>query len=157
MQEGEDDEDVATNDTSTPTPVSTSTTPLGPITRARVHRLTHQVSSLLSSGSSYLDNGDMYTLIYSGTMDWIKREEASRRLDSDCRTNTTYEGRHDFIRTPFWTFNYFLESLSNLLSKETGITSISVRSQPQSSIYYRVFFSHGAASPYFGPTGRVSS
>jgi hypothetical protein len=51
MQEGEDDEDIATNDTSTPTPVSTSTTPLSPITRARARRLTHKVSSLLSSGS----------------------------------------------------------------------------------------------------------
>jgi hypothetical protein len=63
MQEGEDDEDIATNDTSTSTPVSTSTTPLGPITCARARRLTHQVSSLLSSGSSYLDNGDTCTLI----------------------------------------------------------------------------------------------
>jgi hypothetical protein len=63
MQEGEDDEDIATNDTSTPTPVSTSTTPLGPITRARARRLTHQVSSLLSSGSSYLENGDTCTLV----------------------------------------------------------------------------------------------
>jgi hypothetical protein len=41
MQEGEDDEDIATNDTSTSTPVSTSTTPLGPITLARARRLTH--------------------------------------------------------------------------------------------------------------------
>jgi hypothetical protein len=63
MREGEDDEDIATNDTSTPTPVSTSTTPLGPITRARARRLTHQVSSLLSSGSSYLENGDTCTLV----------------------------------------------------------------------------------------------
>jgi hypothetical protein len=63
MQEGEDDEGIATNDTSIPTPVSTLTTPLGPITRAHVHRLTHQVSSLLSSGSSYLDNGDTCTLV----------------------------------------------------------------------------------------------
>jgi hypothetical protein len=63
MQEGEDYEDIATNDTSTPTPVSTSTTPLGPITRARAHRLTHLVSSLLSSDSSYLDNGDTCTLV----------------------------------------------------------------------------------------------
>jgi hypothetical protein len=62
MQEGEDNEDIATNDTSTPTPVSTSTTPLRPITRARARRRTHQISSLLSSGSSYLDNGDMCTL-----------------------------------------------------------------------------------------------
>jgi hypothetical protein len=57
------DEDIATNDTSTPTPVSTSTTPLGPITRARGRRLTHQVSSLLSLGSSYLENGDTCTLV----------------------------------------------------------------------------------------------
>jgi hypothetical protein len=54
------DEDIATNDTSTPTPVSTSATPLGPITRAHARR--HQVSSLLSSGSSYLENGDTCTL-----------------------------------------------------------------------------------------------
>jgi hypothetical protein len=63
MQEGEDDEDIATNDTSTPTPISTSNTPLGPITRACARWLTHQVSSLLSSGSSYLDNGDTCTLV----------------------------------------------------------------------------------------------
>jgi hypothetical protein len=63
MQEGEDYEDIATNDTSTPTPVSSSTTPLGPITRAHAHQLTHQVSSLLSSGSSYLDNRDRCTLV----------------------------------------------------------------------------------------------
>jgi hypothetical protein len=49
------DEDITTNDTSTPTPASTSPTPLGPITRARAHQLTHQVSLLLSSGASYLD------------------------------------------------------------------------------------------------------
>jgi hypothetical protein len=63
MQEGEDDEDITTNDTSTPTPASTSPTPLGPITRARARRLTHQVSSLLSSGASYLDNGNTCTLV----------------------------------------------------------------------------------------------
>jgi hypothetical protein len=63
MQEGEDDEEITINDTSTPTPTSTSPTPLGPIVRARAHRLTHQVSSLLSSGASYLDNGDTCTLI----------------------------------------------------------------------------------------------
>jgi hypothetical protein len=63
MQEGEYDEDIATNHTSTPTPVSTSTIPLGPITRACARWLTHQVSSLLSSGSLYLDNGDMCTLV----------------------------------------------------------------------------------------------
>jgi hypothetical protein len=57
------DEDIATNDTSTPTPVSISTTPLEPITRARARRLTHQASSLLSSCSSYLENGDTCTRV----------------------------------------------------------------------------------------------
>jgi hypothetical protein len=59
----DNDEDIATNDTSTLTPVSTSITPFGPITRARARRLTHQVSLLLSSDSSYLENGDTCTLI----------------------------------------------------------------------------------------------
>jgi hypothetical protein len=57
------DEDITTNDTSTLTPTSTSPTPVGPITRARAHRLTHQVSSLLNLGASYSDNGDTCTLI----------------------------------------------------------------------------------------------
>jgi hypothetical protein len=51
------------NDTSTPTPLSISPTLLGPITCTRARRLTHQVSLLLSLGSSYLDNGDMCTLV----------------------------------------------------------------------------------------------
>jgi hypothetical protein len=57
------DEDITTNNTSTPTLASTSPTPLGPITRARARQLTHQVSSLLSLGASYLDNGDTCTLV----------------------------------------------------------------------------------------------
>jgi hypothetical protein len=57
------DEDITTNDTSTPIPASTSPTPHGPITRARARRLTHLVNSLLRSGSSYLDNGDTCTLV----------------------------------------------------------------------------------------------
>jgi len=53
MQQGEDDEDITANDTSTPSP----------ITRARARLLNHQVSSLLSSCSSYLDCGDPCTLV----------------------------------------------------------------------------------------------
>jgi hypothetical protein len=92
-------------------------------------------------------------LFYSRTMDWIKREEASRRLDSDCRTDTNCYGSHDFFRTPFWAFKYVLESLSNILSKESRITSISIQSQPQSSIYYRVLFSPRCCVSLFWPNG----
>ena len=64
MQEGEDDEDINTNNTSTPTRVPVSGVPVsGPITRARAHHINHQVSSLLSSYPSYLDHGDACTLV----------------------------------------------------------------------------------------------
>ena len=60
MQEGEDDEDITTNDTSTP---AQDRVIAGPITRARARQLNNQVSSLLSSCSSYLDCGDTCTLV----------------------------------------------------------------------------------------------
>ena len=59
MQQGEDDEDINTNDTSTPTKVPV----FGPITRTHARQLNHQVSSLLSSCPSYLDHGDTCTLV----------------------------------------------------------------------------------------------
>ena len=62
-------------------------------------------------------------------------------LDSDCRPVATCDGCHDFIRTPVWAFKYFMESLWNLLSKGSGLMSISSRSRLQSSIYYRDLFS----------------
>jgi ribosomal protein S17E len=52
MQEGEDDVDINTSDTSTPTHNQIS----GPITRAHARQLNNQVSSILASYSSYLDN-----------------------------------------------------------------------------------------------------
>jgi hypothetical protein len=60
MQEGEDDEDITTNDTSSPTQDRVIA---GPITRARACQLNNQVSSFLSSCSSYLDCGDTCTLV----------------------------------------------------------------------------------------------
>jgi hypothetical protein len=53
MQEGEDDEDITTNDTSTSTPVSTTTTPFGPITCAHARRLTHQEQWIGSKGKRH--------------------------------------------------------------------------------------------------------
>jgi hypothetical protein len=59
MQEGEDDEDINTSDTSTPTHNQIS----GPITRARARQLNYQVTSFLASYSSYLDNGNVRSLL----------------------------------------------------------------------------------------------
>ena len=59
IQEREDDEDINTDHTSTPS----TPTPAGPITRARARTLNHQVSSFLSSCPSCLDLGDTCTLV----------------------------------------------------------------------------------------------
>jgi hypothetical protein len=59
MQEGEDDVDINTSDTSTPTHNQIS----GLITQARARQLNHHVSSFLASYSSYLDNGNMYSVL----------------------------------------------------------------------------------------------
>jgi ribosomal protein S17E len=59
MQEGKDDVDINTSDKSTPTHNQIS----GPITRARARQLNNQVSSFLASYSSYLDNGNVCSLL----------------------------------------------------------------------------------------------
>jgi hypothetical protein len=56
---GGTDVDVNTSDRSTPTHNQIS----GPITRARAHELNNQVSSFLASYSSYLDSGNMCSVL----------------------------------------------------------------------------------------------
>ena len=58
MQEREDDEDISTNNTSTP-----PSPPLGPITLTRAHQLNHQVNSFSNSCPLYLENGSTRTLV----------------------------------------------------------------------------------------------
>jgi hypothetical protein len=53
------DVDINTSDTSTPTHNQIS----GPITRAHARQLSNQVSSFLASYSSYLDNGNMCSVL----------------------------------------------------------------------------------------------
>jgi hypothetical protein len=59
MQEGGDDVDINTSDTSTPTHNQIS----GPITQACVRQLNNQVSSFQDSYSSYLENRNMYYIL----------------------------------------------------------------------------------------------
>jgi hypothetical protein len=53
------DVDINTNNTSTPTDNQIS----GPITRARARQINNQVSSFLATYSSYLDNGNMCSVL----------------------------------------------------------------------------------------------
>jgi hypothetical protein len=59
MQEGEDDVDINTSDTSTPTHNQI----FGPITRACARQRNNQVSSFLASFSSYLDSGNVCSIL----------------------------------------------------------------------------------------------
>jgi hypothetical protein len=59
MQEGEDDVDINTSNTFTPTHNQIS----GPITQACAHQLNNQVSSFLASYSSYIDNGNVCSIL----------------------------------------------------------------------------------------------
>jgi hypothetical protein len=59
MQEGEDDVDINTSDTSTPIHNQIS----GPITWTRARQLNNQVSLFLASYSSYLDNRKMCSIL----------------------------------------------------------------------------------------------
>jgi hypothetical protein len=56
---GPDDVDINIGDTSTPTHNQIS----GPITQARARQLNNQISSFLASYSSYLDNGNMCSVL----------------------------------------------------------------------------------------------
>ena len=87
----------------------------GPITRARARQLNHQVSSLLSSYSSYLDCGDTCTLVLIRNHGQDRKGEGEgegeglARADSDCRQVPTSDGRHGRIRSRIGAFKYSLE------------------------------------------------
>jgi hypothetical protein len=59
LKSARDDVDINTSDTSTPTHNQIS----GRITRVRARQLNNQVSSVLASYSSYLDNGNMCSVL----------------------------------------------------------------------------------------------
>ena len=106
MQEGEDDEDINTNDTSTPTRV-----PVGPITRARARHINHQVSSLLSSCPSYLDHGDACTLVLVRNQGEDRKGQGFTEAEFGLQDSSNYGGHHGRIRTRIGAFKYFIESL----------------------------------------------
>jgi hypothetical protein len=80
MQEGEDDVDINTSDTFTPTHNQIS----GPITRACAHQVNNQVSSFLASYSSYLDNRNMCSVL-------LLRNRARVRQNQDRVMDAGYE------------------------------------------------------------------
>jgi hypothetical protein len=149
MQEGEDDVDINTSQSSTPTHNQIS----GPITRARARQLNNQVSSFLASYSSYLDNGNMCSIWLLRTMERNKTELHSRRRHLDSRIEAASVGRPNHVWTSIQACKYFLESIWSLLSYASNLKSISCRSWPQSLFWCRDLFYQRCCDTLFWPIG----
>jgi hypothetical protein len=130
------DVDINTSDTSTPTHNQIS----GPITRARAHQLNNQVSSFLASYSSYLDNGNMCSVLLLRNNGQERNGVHSHRRHSDSRTAAACDGRPENIWTWIQACKYFLESSWSILSYASNLKSISCRSRPQSLFWCRDLF-----------------
>jgi hypothetical protein len=88
MQEREDDVDINTSNTSTPTHNQIC----GPITRACARQLNNQVSSFLASYSSYLDNGNMCSILFLRNDRQEGNGVALAPVSSDSRTAAACDG-----------------------------------------------------------------
>jgi hypothetical protein len=136
MQEREDDVDINTSNTSTPTHNQIS----GSITRARARQLNNHVSSFLASYSSYLDNGNVYSVLLLRNDGQERNELHSCRQHSDSRTAADSDGRPNHVWTWIHVCKYFLERYRSLLLYASNLKSISCRSQPQSLFWCRELF-----------------
>jgi hypothetical protein len=157
MQEGEDDEDIAIKRyIHTYTSIYFDNTSWSYYWRSCSSAYPSSKFTL-SSGSSYLDNGDTCTLVL------LRNNGLDQKGRGIAQAGFELHDRHDLWQPPRLHPDSVLDVqvLPGKLIKYTfqlsKINSISILSEPQSSIYYRVLFYHGATSPYFGPMGRVSS
>jgi hypothetical protein len=136
MQEGEDDVDINTSDTSTPTHNQIS----GLITRARARQLNNHVSSFLAFYSSYLDNGNVYSVLLLRNDGQERNRVAFTPVTLYSRTAAACDGRPHHVWTWIQTCKYFLECSWSLLSYASNLKSISRRSRPQSLFWCRDIF-----------------
>jgi hypothetical protein len=129
IQEGEDDVDINTSNTSTPTHTQIS----GPITRAHARQPNNHVSSFLTSYSSYLDNGNMSSVLLLRNNGQEGNRVAFAQATFGFRTTSTCDVRSDHLWTWIQACKYFLEISGSLLSYASNLKSISSRSRLQSS------------------------
>jgi hypothetical protein len=74
---------------------------------------------------------EMHALLFClGTREKTEREKDLNMLDSDCIRTPTCDGHHGHMRAQIRMFKHYMESLTNLLSYESGIIVISVLRPP---------------------------
>jgi hypothetical protein len=145
--------DINTSDTCTPTHNQIS----GLITRARVRQLNNQVSSFLASYSFYLDNGNVYCvlLLRNDGQEWnivafasvifgFQNSSSLWRLHQP-RVNLD-SGMQILYGKPLESTFICIKPQVHIMSEPTAIIILVQRS----------YSANGAATPYFGPLGRVS-
>jgi hypothetical protein len=110
MQEGEDDDDINTSDTSTHNQIASLTT------QARACQLNYQVTSFLASYSSYLDNENVRSLLLLRNDGQEGNRVGFTWVTFGFQNNKTCEGRPDHVWTWILVCKYFLESPRSLLS-----------------------------------------
>jgi hypothetical protein len=147
------DVDINTSDTSTPTHNQIS----GPITRARARQLNNQVSSFLASYPSYLDNGNMCSILL------LRNDGQERNRVAFVSAAFRFQNSSSlwWPPRPRMDMDLGMQILYGKLLESTFICikpQVHIMSEPATIIILvqRPFSANGAATPYFGPLGRVS-
>jgi hypothetical protein len=153
MQEAEDDVDINTSDTSTPTHNQIS----GPITRAYACQLNNQVSSFLASYSSYLDNGNVYSILLLRD----DRQEPNGVAFAPATFGFQNSSSMLWPPRPRMDLDSGVQILYGKLLESTFICikpPIYIMSEPATIIIlvWISFSANGAMTTYFGPLGHVS-
>jgi hypothetical protein len=125
-----------TSDTSKPTHNQIS----GPITRALARQLNNQVSSFLASYPSYLDNGNMCSILLLRNDGHERNGVAFAPATFGFQNNSSLWQPPDHIWIWIQVCKYFLESSWSLLLYASNLRSISCRSRPQSLFWCRDLF-----------------
>jgi hypothetical protein len=128
-----------------------------PITRARACQLNNQVSSFLASYSSYLNNGNMCSvlLLRNDEQEWNRVAFAPAAFGFQNSSSLWRPPR------PRMDFDSGVQILSGKLLESTFIcikpqVHIMLETATMIILVQRPFSANGAATPYFGPLGRVS-
>jgi hypothetical protein len=145
--------DINTSDTSTPAHNQIS----GPITQARAHQLNNQVSSFLASYSSYLDNGNMCSVLLLRN-DRQEQNGVAFTLATFGFQNSSSLG---WQPRPRMDLDSGMQILPGKLLESTFICikpQVHIMSEPATIIIVveKPFSANGAATPYFGSLGHVS-
>jgi hypothetical protein len=141
--------DINASDTSTPTRNQIS----GLITQARAHQLNNQVSSFLASYSSYLDSGNMCSILLLRNDRQEKPELHSRRRHSAFRIAAACDGRTTTYGLRFRRANTFWKAPGVYFHMHQTSSPYHVRAGHNHYFGTETFFCQRCCDTLFWPIG----